>query len=219
MTVSTQIFTGTTVPGTIDTSSIFSNATCLYMKYTGASGLEYSMDCALQIFVSPTDQRAVPLAFDSVVDTVAVTLIPSEYIGLSMRLDIYSSAAIPVEVWTIEPDCSCKTQLDSIETKVNLLAAEAIFTTATQLIGLVVSGGVTALLPALLPGAVRGVINILNPTAEAVLIGLGKTPSTAAYDLLVPAGNDFQIPAGFTGAVNAITQSGNPASVNVTTFP
>lgn len=218
MTTSTQIFNGTTAPGTIDSTALFSGATVLFMVYTGASGLEYSFDCALQVFVSPTDQRAIPLDFDSVVDTVATTFIPAEYMGLTMRLDIFSSAAVPIQVWAIEPDCSCKPQLDSIETKVNLLLADAIASTITKIIGLVVSGGATAILPALLPGAARTAIKILNPSTESVLIGYGSPPSLTDYQDIIPP-NSILDESGFGGAVYAMTASGNPASINVSTFP
>ena len=221
MATTTQVFTGTTATTVVTVTNIFPlDSTGIYLVYTGASGLDYVVDAYLQIYVAPGVQRNFPFILENDnLSTIGILAIPQQFLGFPMTLNMFWSEVIPIEVWVTNGDCSCATQLSDLQTKVNILVADAIFTTVTSLIGLVVSGGVTALLPALLPGAVRGVINILNPAAETILIGLDKVPTAGNYDFLVPAGNDFQIPAGFTGAVNAITQSGNPASVNVTTFP
>ncbi|NJL89712.1 MAG: hypothetical protein HC916_07855 [Coleofasciculaceae cyanobacterium SM2_1_6] len=209
-----QIFSGITNPPTTDQSIFFQNATFLYMLYTGASGLEYEMDCYLQIFPAPGVQKAIRLENFNIVDTVATAMIPYEYrTGFNMRLDIYSSAAIPIEVWAVVPDCCSKPQLDSIETKINLLGTAKILDTVSTIVG-VVTGGAGLLLPA----ATREAIKLLNPSLETILIGLGSAPSLTSYTYAVPPNSLLEENLGWDGEIYAMTASGNPANINMSIF-
>lgn len=215
-----QIFTGSTIPSLETQSNIFTGGTAIYLLYTGVSGNEYQIDSYLQIFVAPGLQRNIMWTLEAnSLTTVNILPIPTEYLGFPMQLVLFASEAIPIELWTLIADCSCKPQLDSIENKVNLLIAGEVISTITNIIGVVISGGASQILPALLPGAVRSAVKIFNPTSEAILIGLGRVPTPASFDEIIPAGSFFDDLTGFGGAFNAITQSGNSITVDITTLP
>lgn len=220
MATTLNIFNGSTNPATVTQSAIFSNASGIYLEYTGAAGLDYEIDAYLQIFLAPGQQRNIPWILErDNLTTVNVLPIPSSYLGFPMRLDLFASEVIPVAIWAIIGDCSCANQLNSIETKVNLLLANEIIGTVTTIAGLLISGGVTEILPALLPGAIRSAIKILNPSTQPVLVAYGRNASLADYDAIISPNSLLEETVNFTGRVTAITQSGLPANLNITTFP
>lgn len=215
-----NIFTGSTNPAIETQSSVFTGASAVYLVYTGGSGLEYEIDAYLQIFVEPFEQRNIPWIIErDNLTTVNILPIPNEYLGFPMQVVLFASETIPIRMEVLMSDCSCQTGLDAIDTKVSILLASELVSTVTNIAGLLLGGVVTEILPALLPGAIRTAIKILNPSSENILVGLGRVPTPTSYDLIVPALNFFEYKQGFVGAVNAITQSGNPATIDITTLP
>jgi hypothetical protein len=220
MATTQQVFVGSTSPSVITSTNVFTGGSAVFLVYTGASGLNYEIDSYLQVFLSPTERRNIQwILEENSLTTVSILPIPNEYLGFPMQVDMYASEAIPIEVWVTLPDCSCQAGLDELNTKLNILVASELVSTATNIAGLLLGGVASQILPALLPGAIRTVINILNPSTENILIGLGRVPTPTSFDLIVPALEFFQFDQGFTGAINAITQSGNPATIDVTTLP
>ena len=220
MATTQNVFTGNTNPAIVTQTSIFTGAGAIYLTYTGASGLGYEMDSYLQIFVEPTQSRNISWILErDTLTTVNILSIPAEYLGFPMRLDMFASESIPIKVDILLAECSCQVELDAIDTKVNILLAKELISTATQIIGLVISGGVSQILPAILPGAIREAIKIFNPSVENILIGLGRVPTPTSFDDIIPAFSFYDEDEPFKGVINAITQSGNPVTLNVTTLP
>lgn len=222
MATTLNIFNGSTNPAIVTQSSIFSNASGIYLEYTGGGGFGYEIDAYLQVLLAPGQQRNIPWILErDNLTTVNVLAIPSNYLGFPMRVDIFASEAISIVMWAIIGDCSCAVALQDIDTKVNLLLANEIISTVTSIAGLLLSGGgiVTEILPALLPGAIRTAIKILNPSTQPVLVAYGRNASLIDYDAIISANSLFEETVNFTGRITGITQSGLPANLNITTFP
>jgi len=215
-----QIFTGTTNPAIETQSTVFTGGSAVFLQYAGLGGLNYEIDAYLQVVLAPGIQRNIPwILEEDQLSTVNVLPIISEYLGFPMQVVLFASEAIPIEMWVTIPDCSCQIGLDEINNKVTLLLASELITTVTNIAGLLLGGVATQILPALLPGAIRTAIKIFNPTVENILIGLGRVPTPISFDAIIPALSFFDDDQGFSGAVNAITQSGNPITIDVTTMP
>ena len=220
MATTQNVFTGNTNPAIVTQTSIFTGAGAIYLTYTGASGLGYEMDSYLQIFVEPTQSRNISWILErDTLTTVNILPIPAEYLGFPMRLDMFASESIPIKVDILLAECSCQVELDAIDTKVNILLAKELISTATQIIGLVISGGVSQILPAILPGVLREAVKIFNPTIENILIGYGRVPTPTSFDDIIPAFGFWDEDEPFKGVMNAITQSGNPITIDITTLP
>lgn len=221
MATTLNIFNGSTNPVIVTQSAIFSNASGVYLEYTGAGGFDYEIDAYLQILLAPGQQRNIPWILErDNLTTVNVLAIPSNYLGFPMRVDLFASEVIPMAMWAIIGDCSCAVALQDIDTKVNLLLANEIISTVTNIAGLLLSGGiVTEILPALLPGAIRTAIKILNPSTQPVLVAYGRDASLTDYDAIISPNSLLDETVNFTGRITAVTQSGLPANLNITTFP
>jgi len=220
MATTLQVFSGSTNPAIVTQSSIFTGGSAVFLVYTGASGNDYQIDTYLQVILAPGIQRNIPWIIENdSLTTVNILSIPSEYLGFPMRIDMFASEAIPIEVWVALPDCSCKIALDEINNKVSVLLASELITTVTNIAGLLLGGVATQILPALLPGAIRTAIKIFNPSVETILLGFGRIPTLSSFDDLIPAGSFYDSDQGFAGNISAITQSGSPATVSATTFP
>lgn len=124
MATSVKVFSGTTNPAAITSTSVFSGATGIYLVYTGDGDYDYEIDSYLQVFLAPGIQRNIPWILEKDnLTTISVLPIPPQFLGFPMSLSMFASEVIPIEVWTIVADCSCATQLNNIETKVDLLIA------------------------------------------------------------------------------------------------
>lgn len=119
------IYDNTLDPATLNSSTFFQDATMIWMETPDLPpDLELEIDCALQIFLSPTEQRQVNLGtpiLTNQINTVSVIPIPLEYQGLgyNQQLLLISTISTRAIVRAIIPDNPNKDEFDQIQQRFN----------------------------------------------------------------------------------------------------
>lgn len=152
-------------------------------------------------------KRVYPVWTDEIVE-IPCSVVGS---GLSMQLTLTSFfGSFNVQVYH-QPVVS------KVEEKIDNLIATQIIRTAIDLVVPLLTGGLDALIVPAISGALRGGLQILNPAAEPVYIGLGNSVSVTDYDRILPPGASLSID-GWQGAVSAIAPNGGNVALQVTEF-
>lgn len=178
-----KIYDGTLQTISENLTDPFQDGSFLYMEAPSISG-EVEIDAHLQIYLPSGQNRRVSLIGErnKIIDTFSIWFIPGEIqaAGYDCKLAIIASDSIPVAVYVIKAGCSCQAKLDEINNKINLQIAGSLL---NKLISIAVPllvgvGAPQLLLPAAIGAAVRGLVEIVNPSlTEPVLIGNGFAPT------------------------------------------
>lgn len=186
----TRIFNGTLSSSGENITNPFSSSSFLYIVAPDTTD-DYEIDTFLNVKLGSI-VRLVPFGtYQS--STRDLIVIPQGFrnSGLELRLILIADTSINIEVWEISTDCCGKEQLDSIETKLNLVGIGTAATLANQLaqdlaleaisVGLgtallPITGGLSAALPAT-------TTPILLPASTAVSTVLSALPTLIGLPL------------------------------------
>jgi hypothetical protein len=206
-----EIFNGSTIAGGITSSSMFVNASGVFLEATGAIS-DFEVDAYLQVFFGAIGQRNIPWILpQDTASTVAVLPIDHSCYGFPMRVDLLASEAIPCKIWAIVADCECQAKLNEIDAKLNLLLVGNFFTQILRLVGVLIGGGVPREILPPFPGKRKFILP--NPLSERVFVGLNRPASVTDYDWEILPGSSLELE--FSGQVTAITELGSTYTTDI----
>ncbi|MEM9543896.1 MAG: hypothetical protein AAGA60_30990 [Cyanobacteria bacterium P01_E01_bin.42] len=189
---------------------------CLSVKHPAFYGLflptippniTKGFDVNLNVDISDLGQKyRVPWQFEvkdniynSTLDNKNLLPVGSELASkdYAFSLVIQSDEVIPARVFALaNARCGCKSELDAINTKLNLKLGADLLRTIVNLLPVVI-GGVAPelLLPAVAANAVRGLVKIFLPdnALSPVLIGHGYEPTPTIYDDILYPGQVLEV--------------------------
>lgn len=211
-----EIFNGTIIPGQDNLTDAFQDPSFLFMEVINAPG-EVEIDVDLQAYLLNNRlQRRVPFVAEEqrIIDTFSVWTVPTEMqaSGYDLKLNLNPSDEIDAIVYVVKAGCACEAKLNEINNKLNIQLASQLLSKAIEVAVplLTTIANPQLLLPAVAANAVRGVIEILNPsTTEPMFIGYDMIPTTSNFTRLIEPGGRLIINE-WQGKINAAANGVRP---------
>lgn len=219
-----QIFNGTAQSNQINLSDGFIKANYLYLV-NNTPEIDLELDISLQIYLTPTITRAVRLENDNILNSVSISLIPHELFlsPFNMRVALITQQDINISITAVRNECCGEKELEDVKNQLNRIEAYNIVSTIADVVT-AVAAGFTAFtigsiaLPMLAPNILRGGFSILAPAVGGILEGGAQIFFDEVPQLVLNAGQFYVDETLFTGAVSAISTTGNPIELAIKEF-
>lgn len=219
-----EIFNGTAQSSQINLSNGFNKANYIYLVFENAA-IDLEIDISLQIYLTPTIQRAIRLENDNILNTVSITLIPSELVQspFNMQLAIIVNQNVNISVFAVRTECCGEKDLDRIKSQLNRIEAYNLVSSIGDTVSAIANGftafavgsTVTSLL---LPSIARKGFSLIAPAIGDVITGGAQIFFDEIPQLVLNAGQYYIDDAGFTGLITASSISNNPIEIGVKEF-
>lgn len=219
-----NIFNGTALANQITLSNGFNRANYIYLVYENPA-IEVEVDISLQIFLTPTVQRAIRLENDNILNSVSITLIPSELVQspYNMQLAIITNQNININVFAVRTVCCGEVELERIKAQLNRIEAYSIVSTIGDTVTAIAAGFTaftigSAAIPLLLPSALRQGFSLIAPAIGDIVGAGAQIFFDEVPQFVLNAGQYYIDDAGFTGLITAASTTANVIDIGVREF-
>lgn len=219
-----EIFNGIAQSDEITLTDGFNRASYIYLTFANPA-IDVEIDISLQIYLTPTIQRAIRLENDNILNTVSITLIPNELVQspFNMQLAIITNQNVDIAVYAVRTECCGEVELDRIKSQLNRIEAYNIVSAVGDTVSAIANGfdaftiGVD-LFSLLLPNGARKGFSIIAPAIAGLLQGSAQIFFDGVPQLVLNSGQYYIDESNFTGTITAQSLTDNPIELGIREF-